>query len=158
MKKNRKILYIAGLCGALAVGVFASPFAQVNTANAVTQNDPLVSQSYVHLAIQQALQSLENGQVQPSRAAVFVPVFVPIGSTILGDYGTEIILRAGIATAHVPTAEGLANITTGADLPHNELIERNHMLIIPRADGRGIRAHSDAWFLVKGDYQIVSIP
>ena len=155
MKKSRKILYIAGLCGALTIGALASPFVMANASNAAGQQDPIVTQSYVHLAIHQALAGLE---VQTPQNIAFEPVLVPAGYAILGDYGTEIILRAGVAVAHVPAAEGLANITIGADLPHDYVIERNHLLIIPRADGRGIRALTDVWFLVKGDYHIVVLP
>ncbi|MCL2753057.1 MAG: hypothetical protein FWE44_02800 [Defluviitaleaceae bacterium] len=155
MGKNRKVLYIAGLCTALAVGAFASPFSQIGASNNASQQDPIVTQSYVHLAIQQALSTFNPEVAQNS---TFNPVLVPAGHVILGNEGTEIILRAGVAVAHVPTAEGIANITTGADLPQDYIIERNHLLIIPRTDGRGIRAITDTWFLVKGNYNIVILP
>ena len=70
---------------------------------------------------------------------------------------TEIILRSGKATAIGGEGGGLSDITsgTGADINTGKDVPLNHLLMISRDDGRGIKATSKiAWVLVKGPYSI----
>lgn len=69
----------------------------------------------------------------------------------------EIILRGGKALAIGGTGGGLSDITsgTGADIKTDENVPLNHLLLISRDDGRGIKVVSKkAWVLVKGPYTI----
>ncbi len=76
------------------------------------------------------------------------------GQTITGCI--EIVLRSGKATAHCPGANGLSDLTGGADLMDKTAITTNHMLLIPRDDGRGITVTSnEAYVMVRGTYQII---
>jgi len=86
----------------------------------------------------------------------FTPVHVNAGQTILGGEGVEIIRRSGAATAHVPGQDGIVNATTGHDLDHGHPISANQLLIIPRQDGRGVRATADSWFIIRGEFTIVT--
>lgn len=121
-------------------------------------DDPLVTKSYVDDKINKALEKLNLNQQEGTNVNInalsYTPVMVTVGQTIYGKEGTEIILRSGKGTAVVPTREGIANITTGQDLKNGAFIGRNHLLITPRDDGRGIKVTENAWFLVKGDYSI----
>jgi len=95
-------------------------------------------------------------QQQPAAAAqsVYVPVNLLAGQILIGAEGTEIILRSGTAIGYTAVTDGLANVTTGKDIGNNIDIGRNNMLIVPRADGRGVKASTDVWLLVKGAYYI----
>jgi len=125
--------------------------------------DPLVSKSYVDDKFNQVLtvlSSLNNAPPttqQPNQAspsASYTPVNVKMGQVLIGGEGTEIILRSGKALGHCPGENGLVNITTGTEVFSGIQISQNHMLIVPRNDGRGALVLEDAWFLVKGDYSI----
>ena len=69
----------------------------------------------------------------------------------------EIILRPG-AVATVISGNwdlGIADITTGQELLRGDFAPINHLLIIPRADTRGLVIHSEvAYALVRGDILI----
>lgn len=157
MKKIRQGMYIFGLAGAVAFGAFlGGNTGLVGSANPGSVDDPLVTRSYVHQAVGRALQDFSVGGQGMSMA--FAPVHVLANHVILGGEGTVIILRSGIATAHVPGADGIVNTSLGSDMFHGDHIVTNHYLIIPRNDGRGVYASTDAWFLVQGDFQIVALP
>ena len=49
---------------------------------------------------------------------------------------------------------GLTDITAGEDIGKDVQIPSNHLLIIPRDDGRGVYCKTDAVFMIRGDYQI----
>jgi hypothetical protein len=86
----------------------------------------------------------------------FVLVNAVRGALLEGGAGTEIILRAGTASAvGVAPGNGLVNITNGANMDTGTAITRNHLLLVPRADGRGARVTSTtAIFLVRGPHQL----
>ncbi|MCL2855151.1 MAG: hypothetical protein FWE21_05980 [Defluviitaleaceae bacterium] len=156
MKKIRNGLYIAGLCGAMVAGaVLGGNTGLTGSTNPGSQQDPLVTRSYVNQAIHRALQDFEPSS---SSGIAFSPVHVTAGHVILGEEGSVIILRSGAATAHVPGTDGIVNTSMGVDMFHGYQIITNHYLIIPRDDGRGVHAATDAWFLVQGGFQIVALP
>lgn len=136
----------------------------VYAASPGTAEDPLVSKSYVEKLINEAFQNnstgnntvISNPSVNTSNSASsYVPVNVKIGQKLIGEEGTEIILRSGRGFGYVSTESGIVDITQGTEIFNNEEIIKNHMLIIPRDDGRGVRIVEDAWFLVKGGYKII---
>ena len=141
--------------------------------------DPLVTRSYVEQRINQALggvssdadmdalagevwarierlygEQLVNAGLPVRSSDAFVPVSATAGQTILGHEGAEIILRSGKATAVCPGENGLVNVSGGSELFHGKPVEQNNLLIVPRRDGRGVAASTDAWFLVKGGYEL----
>jgi hypothetical protein len=155
--KIRRGLYVLGLCGALALG--AAFFGPLVGFAAGGPDDPMVTQSYVHQAIERALAGVSGiSGVVACEGAIFTPVQVFAGQVILGHEGTEMILRSGEALANVPGADGIVNATSGIDLFHGSMIPNNNYLIIPRADGRGIWALTDIWLIVKGDFDIITTP
>jgi len=102
--------------------------------------DPLVTVSWVTQFI--------------DKRTELVVVDVPAGGRLIADAGTELILRAGQATAIDSPLGGLANVTAGHDLKRGEHIPANHLLIIPRGDGRGLLAVTDVIVLVRGGYRL----
>ncbi|HHX14033.1 MAG TPA: hypothetical protein GX726_03645 [Clostridiales bacterium] len=117
-----------------------------------TAEDPLVTKSYVDAKIA-ALQN-SGGTAEPAAGAVFTPVSVAAGKSLIGAGGTELILRSGKATAIDNGKDGVSDLTAGVDLRSGKAIGANHLLLVPRADGRGLRAGTDLWVMVKGPYTI----
>jgi hypothetical protein len=110
--------------------------------------DPVVTKSYVDAQIA-ALKGGGGGS-----SAAFQPVFVEAGKNLIGGEGTELILRSGGALAIAKGQDGLSDVTEGKDLQGGFAVTRNHLLLIPRDDGRGINAATDIWVMVKGTYSI----
>ena len=101
-----------------------------------SEADPLVSKSYV------------DGKTS------YVPLQLQPGQSLIGDEGTEIILRSGEGTAIDNGANGVSDISGGRDLMSGMKVELNHLLLIPRGDGRGIKVTTEAWVLIRGSYTI----
>ncbi len=149
--KNKKSLVIL-LCSALllvgSMGVHA--FA---SGSAGTAADPVVTKSYVDAQIAEAVETL-RAEAEESGPEVFTAVLIEAGKSLIGDAGTELVLRSGQASAIDNGADGVSDLTAGADLKGGTAIVRNHYLLVPRADGRGIRCTTDCWVMVKGGYTV----
>jgi hypothetical protein len=104
------------------------------------------------------IQRINNGELTGSTGTAvadsYTPVSVAVGQTIYGKEGTELILRAGKGKVVCNGVDGVADITTGSEMANGAPATKNHLMIIPRDDGRGIKITEAAWFLVKGDYEI----
>jgi len=98
--------------------------------------DPVVSKSYV------------------DAKTTFSPIELKAGQRLIGKEGTEIILRSGEAAAIDNGENGVADLTSGVDLLSGHVVGQNHLLLVPRDDGRGIAALTDIWVLVRGDYTV----
>ena len=133
MKKRTFIMTIIAalilgmLCGYAVFGASDGPG---------TDSDPLVSKSYVDTKF------------------TYAPIQLTAGQKLIGSEGTEIILRSGEATAIDNGANGVSDITAGADLMTGTQVAVNHLLLVSRSDGRGITAITDIWVMVRGDYEI----
>jgi len=125
---------------AVGVGLLGLGFwiggATAGTTEPGTAADPLISKSYVD--------SMLAFQVVP----------VPKDSSLVGEGGTEIVLRAGQGAAVASANGGLLDVTEGVDLSQGATVKLNHLLVVPRTDGRGVTAKTDAIFMVKGVYTI----
>ena len=98
--------------------------------------DPLVSRSYVQQLVS------------------FSTIELSAGQRLIGGEGAEIILRSGEATAIDNGFNGVSNLTAGVDLMTGNIVELNNLLLVPRADGRGIHATTEAWVMVRGSFTI----
>ncbi|MDD2447403.1 MAG: hypothetical protein PHY91_06920 [Tissierellia bacterium] len=121
-----------------------------------SESDPLVTLSYVNNSIEQLKIYVDNRFNSNSGSSVseLEVVEVPAGRFLLGKANTEIILRSGNATAIVSDLGGLLDVTGGVDIGRDEPIPSNHLLIIPRDDGRGVYVTNDAFFMIRGEYEI----
>ncbi|QQY80029.1 hypothetical protein EDD65_101153 [Keratinibaculum paraultunense] len=129
-----------------------------------SEKDPLVSLSYLEKRINQLkeyidekLSNIDGSNGSPSD---FEVVEILAGQSIIGKEGTEIILRGGTGNGPGKAKiialgkDGLSDLTVGKDLKKDEEVPLNHLLIVPRDDGRGVYALNDSVFLVKGRYEI----
>jgi len=94
--------------------------------------DPLVTQSYVDQFTQWRVLELRADQIMTCRA------------------GAEFITRRGQAVIVDSTGNGIPDVTGGEDIFANNNVPLNHMLIVPRDDGRGIKALSPVVVLYRG--------
>lgn len=117
-----------------------------------TEADPLVTKSYVDSAIDDIRNYVETKFIKSDS---FVVVNLYSGETLVGDMGTEIILRSGVGVVYSMHGGGISDITDGKDLKKGEKILANHLLIIPRDDNRGVYAKTNLVLMVKGSYQII---
>ncbi|NLX61111.1 MAG: hypothetical protein GXZ06_01090 [Tissierellia bacterium] len=158
---KRSLLLLALVTGLLGTSIVFS--------DAGTVNDPLVSLSYLEKKMEELkdyidskLKELakEEKDTEATAPATFQVVELKAGQFLIGKSGTEIILRGGTGSgrgrAKIVAAgqNGLADITQGKDLINGEEVPLNHLLIVPRDDGRGILAITDSVYLVRGDYEI----
>jgi hypothetical protein len=111
-------------------------------------DDPLVSLSYLSDVF------MPKVEKQISERSVFSVVELNAGEKFVGGVGCEVILRSGKATAITSTNGGITDVTGGLDLKEKEAIPQNHLLIIPRDDGRGFLSLSKSFIMVKGNYTI----
>lgn len=146
-------LLIASSCFMLSFGADAAPG---------STGDPVVTKSYVDsviAALQTKVDAIEKAQAATPSAveapsAVFKVVQVEAGKTVIGGEGTELILRSGSATAVDNGANGVSDLTAGADLKGGTAVEKNHLLLVPRNDGRGIKCTTNCYVMVLGEYTL----
>jgi len=170
MTKYRKKLGIIGILFIVTLliigqGVYA------NNKEPGSKEDPIVTLSYIEQRIEQLkfyidekISSSQSNQPakpqQPtesngetSKENTLELVYLKTGERFIGDTGAEIILRMGTATAITSYRGGLSDVTEGRDIQANESIPANHLLIVPRDDGRGVVAKTDDVILmVRGNY------
>ncbi len=141
MKKQ----FIAGI----AAGVTFFALAAV-AAGPGTDSDPLISKSYIDSVVMPYIDnSVAAAEKQPMKIEE-----LSAGEVIYCGAGTELILRAGEARAIASPNGGLCDTTAGIDVPGGAAVGANHLLIIPRDDGRGARALTDCVFMVRGSHSI----
>ncbi len=141
MNKRNIALIVIAVVVLFASWVFAS-----DSADPGSSDDPVVTKSYVD----QKIAAIKDGV----GSAAFEAVFVESGKKLIGGGGTELILRSGSAAAIDNGADGLSDLTGAKDLRQGDRIEKNHLILVPRDDGRGILAKSDIWVMVKGSGSI----
>lgn len=135
------MLIVCGLVLALAGGGFwLGRGAGAQPPEPGSPGDPLVTVSWVT-------------QFVDGKTALVV-VEVPAGLRLIAEAGTELILRSGQATAIDSQLGGLANVTAGVDLRMGERVPANHLLIVPRGDGRGLLAVTDIIVLARGGHRV----
>jgi len=110
--------------------------------NPGSEEDPVVTKSYVDAQIAQI-----KGTGGTS-LDIYKPVSLSAGQQLIGNEGTEIILRSGEATAIDNGANGVSDITGAKDLMTGYWVYQNHLILIPRSDGRGITATTDIVVLI----------
>jgi len=112
-----------------------------------SKEDPVVTKSYVDNQIARLMGS--GGSTETYKA-----IMLTEGQRLIGNEGTEVILRSGEATAIDNGANGVSDVTGAKDLMTGQNVAQNHLLLIPRNDGRGIQANTEIWVMVRGSYTI----
>lgn len=150
--KGKKIL---GVVLVLVIGMILGGFGKAVFSEPGSQDDPLVTMSYVEKRIEQLKYYIDEKFGQPNSSEKELEVVeVREGQSIIGKAGTEIILRGGKAQVIAGELGGLCDMTTGVDLKMWKNVTANHLLLVPRDDGRGVYATEDAIFIVRGKYTI----
>ncbi|ACB85952.1 hypothetical protein [Natranaerobius thermophilus] len=176
MSKKLALIITVTVLGALLLGqaVWAGA---VNVSEPGSKDDPLVTESYVEEVLKDELKydlqdelleevdkklqdqlaqlnDLEDLDMPQGNLDKFEVVQVEAGDTIMAGDGTEMILRAGRGNAITSPQGGIADLTAGNDIDADEDIPRNHHLLFPRDDGRGMSIRHKAYIMVRGDYEI----
>ena len=144
MNKNKRNLIIIAVIIAI-ISTFAFTMASVGTTS-----DPLITLSYLEMRLAE-IETSSGGS-----SSLFEVIEVGDGDILLLGKSTEVILRAGIAKTFVSDRGGLADVTQGRDLIQDETVPKNHLIICPLDDGRGVVFESTAWIMVKGEYTLYS--
>ena len=139
MNKRDKFFTVSiGLLVLAVIGTYAA------FADPGTESDPLVSKSYVDAQI--AAVKSSNGS--------YAVVRMEAGQKIVGQEGTEIIVRSGEATVFDNGENGISDLTAGTDLRTGQAAPLNHLLLVPRADGRGVFAGTEGYLMIRGGYTV----
>jgi hypothetical protein len=128
-----------------------------------SDQDPLVSKSYVDMNV--AGKNAEILQLQEDVKALkavkpvestqgFTAISLEAGQVLYTGSGSEVILRSGKASALSGKDGGLADTTSAKDLANKMTVAANHMIISARDDGRGLKASTLCWLLIRGAYTI----
>lgn len=140
--KKKSVLLPLGILAALilcVVGVAAA-------GNAGSQEDPLVTYSYVNETFKNEVLSEANGG--------FVLVTMCRGQTLKGQVGTEVLLRVGTASCVAGSAPGLIDTTSATTLDNGVALSKNHLYMMT-IEERGVKATADTVkLLVRGNYTI----
>jgi len=177
MKKTLRLVIVL----ALAAIVFAAAFA-LNAGAAETtpggEGDPLVTLSYLEQVFQgyitdllqkdleektgtlradleERIAALEEASREASilSASTFRLVELGDGQTLVGQRGTELLLRVGSAEVTAQASPGLVDTTTAGTLDNGGSLEKNHLYMITVPDN-GIRARGSVKVIVRGDYEV----
>lgn len=146
---RRPVWAFLGLLG-IAAAVWVPRLALAQSAGPGSSGDPLVTRSFVEQAIAAAIAHLSP--------PTFTLLELTPGQVLLMGAGTEAVVRTGNALAVVAPAGGLSDLTAGANLGAAAKVPANHLILVPRADGRGISAQTTVLVLVKGTYTIENAP
>lgn len=127
-----------------------------------SNRDPLVSVSYVDKKIEEVKDyidlkiksNIDKKPIEGSTKDELEIIVLQKGQSLIGGKGTEIILRSGRAVAIGSELGGISDVTSGKDIDTNMDISENHLLIIPRDDGRGVYSKTETFFMVRGNYKI----
>lgn len=129
-----------------------------------SEQDPLVSKSYVDTSaakndatikqLQSEIELLKSklGETGASSEG-FKAVELEAGTTAFTGSGTEIILRSGKAVSVKGENGVMADVTSAKNLVAGAAVADNHLLISSRDDGRGLRAVTKSYLLVRGAYK-----
>ena len=176
---NKKVAVFATVTTLIVGGTIYSVGAASNV-DPGSSADPIVTKSYVVESIANLLGILNTsvtstgtsineqkivdnvmaqikdlGTADESGGLSFEPVQATQGQIVVGKEGTEIILRSGSAISYCTGADGIIDTSTGAEYFNGTELAKNHLIIVPRADGRGaVVTSKEAWFIIKGGYEI----
>ncbi len=158
MKKILILILILSL--ALSTMIFAAPG---------DTNDPIVVLSYLNdrlttLISKYNLESINDMQEKidalnssggASSGLSLEIVEINEGEKIIAGEGTELILRGGEAFIIGSEKGGISDVTMGKDFVTGMAVVPNHLMIVPRNDGRGVYTDNYAIFMVRGSYEII---
>lgn len=139
--KKKWILGLVCVLTAALLGVTGAVAANVGS-----QEDPLVTYSYLNDTFKNEVLAEANGG--------FVLVTMSSGQTLKGEVGTEVMLRVGTAVCTASSTPGLIDATSAGTLNNGAALEKNHLYMMTIED-RGVKATaSTVKVLVRGSYTV----
>ncbi len=161
-KVQRYISMLILLAVVFTVGSFAAADNQYST-----ENDPLVSLSYVQdlkkEIVRELYEKADAGALgEYLKSSSFTYLKLTKGQQLAATGSCEIVLRSGgcvaviLDPAHVASGGGFSDLTEGAEVKNGEYVKKNHLLLASAGDGRLVTVTSNnAYFMVRGDYTVV---
>ncbi len=151
------IIFTLILAMALTAVIYAAPG---------DSNDPIVVLSYLNDRIKSLISDYKLDEVEKLLAsggsggtggssASLEVVEIHAGEKLIAGAGTELILRGGKAFVIGSEMGGISNVTSGKDFVSGMEFVSNHLMIVPRDDGRGAYTNDYAIFMVRGTYEII---
>ncbi len=125
-------------------------------ANPGSEEDPLISMSYVEDVLMPQIKSYVDTKATEASGQNYEIVNLKKGQTVIGGQSSEFILRMGDATVVATKKGGLADVTAGIDLANGTVMPANHLLIVPFDDWRGIKMVTDGIVMIKGIYSVTN--
>lgn len=139
--KKKWILGLVCVLTAALLGVTGAVAANVGS-----QEDPLVTYSYLNDTFKNEVLAEANGG--------FVLVTMSSGQILKGEVGTEVMLRVGTAVCTASSTPGLIDTTSAGTLNNGAALEKNHLYMMTIED-RGVKATaSTVKVLVRGSYTV----
>ena len=153
----RKLRIIAVSC---LVAVLLGGIGAYAATNYGTESDPLITLSYLNSVLKPELEQKYNQQTEEKIAALedkvedavggaYVPVTVKANGTLTCKAGCEFLVRSGEAYV----TGGMLNVTEGKELAANDWLMKHH-LYMAVADNAAVRANSDIYLMIRGEYTI----
>lgn len=174
-KKIVKKLSVASFFVVVVIGSF---YVSNISAQPGDSQDPLVTKSYVDTQIKKLVQeeiakqqggtssegnnsgsgnSGSGSEGGSSADTAMEIVTIKPGQQLVAKAGAEFVIRAGKAAIYSSDANGVSDLTAGADLANGTDAPTNHLLMFPR-EGRGIVAKdtvkNSVVVMVRGGYEI----
>jgi len=161
---NKRMLIISSISTlALLTGV-------VIAADPGSSGDPLITLSYFEQKLDDLKEELteligkkddnkedekqEEIEIDTS-AFIFKIENLKAGSTLKCGEGTELIIRTGEMKAVASASGGLSDVTAGENIDGDSVVPKNHHIVIPRDDGRGLQVVTGGAIMIKGKYEII---
>jgi hypothetical protein len=168
---KKRIAFFGTMALTLAIGFAIGQVGKADSPSSPgSADDPIVTKSYVDakLAALGSGGSTTPAPIPPSTSGgsatpvsgidTFKVVELEQGEVMSGGEGTEFIVRGGKAVAVLGSGAkgGLSDLTEGTNVGDGEEVTLNHMLLVPRNDGRAIKATSPygTFVMVRGNYSI----
>ena len=164
--KNKRIIILS------SITTFAMLTGIVIAADPGSSGDPLITLSYFEQKLDDLKEELteliekdddkkeekteetEQKEIETS-AFIFKIENLKAGSTLKCGEGTEFIIRTGEMKAVASASGGLSDVTEGANIDGNTVVPKNHHIVVPRNDGRGLSVVTGGAIMIKGNYEII---
>lgn len=119
-----------------------------------TTDDPLITESYLNnVFFQKVKDYIAGNQSGGGESSSYKLITVNKGGSLAANEGCEFIVRQGDAKVVVSSLGGISDITDGKDIISGH-IPLNHLMVVPRSDGRGFVAETNVLVMVKGPYKV----
>ena len=177
-----KLLNLKKIAVLLVIAALTLTVSAASSNSYDSENDPLVSLSYVEQVLkpeiiekakEDIIKELKNqypnlgdastGGSEDIANSEFEVVHLRGGQILMAESSCEIIMTAGsgkvliTSETNLAAGVGLNDLTSGNRLLANDSLPAGHLVLIPRADGRGVAViSSEAYFMVRGEYSVAS--